>query len=176
MKIYKKSKRSAAVPLTWFYSTLAVKKPPRCRHWRRIRSSHSTSAYNQYIPTEPQFIFHFQVDLNVLQVEMCGKRVFFRIFRIFLAGEEMRDKPYMPFPTAGVGADSKANRARIHPVADEKSPTKNIALWVILADHEVEIHDGKLEKTRGLWRKRGKKKIAEKEPVSYTHLTLPTKA
>ena len=129
MKIYKKVKRSAAVPLTWIYSTLAVnRKPPRCRHWRRIRSLHSTSAYNQYIPSEPQFIFHFQVDLNVLQVEMCGKTCFLRIFRIFLAGEAMHDKPYMSCPTAGVGADSKASRALIHPVADEKTPTKNIAL------------------------------------------------
>ena len=84
MKIYKKSKRSAAVPLAWFYSTLAVnRKPPRCRHWRRIRSSHSTSAYNQYIPSEPPTIFHFQVDLNVLQDEMCGKTCFFYVYVVF---------------------------------------------------------------------------------------------
>ena len=45
------------------------------------------------------------------RLKCAGKRVFLRIFRIFLAGEEMRDKQYMPFPTAGVGADIKANRA-----------------------------------------------------------------
>ena len=73
-------------------------------------------------------MFHFQVDLNVYRLKCAGERVFSRIFRIFLAGEEMHDKPYMSCPTAGVGADSKASRALIHPVADDKTPTKNIAL------------------------------------------------
>ena len=44
---------------------LSTDKKKRSRHWRRIRSWHSTSECNQYIQGQSRAIFHFQVDLNV---------------------------------------------------------------------------------------------------------------
>ena len=89
MKIYKKSKRSAAVQFTWFYSTLAVnRKKPRSRHWRRIGSCHSTSACDQYVRSEPPTIFIFKLILMCNRLKCAGKRVFNVYFVFFSLGKK----------------------------------------------------------------------------------------
>ena len=112
MKIYKTSRRSASVPFSWFYSTLAVnRKNPDLATSNEldldIRQARVTGTFRENLG----LFFIFMLILMCNRLRCAGKRIFSRIFRIFLAGEEMHDKPHLSCRAAGIGADNKASRA-----------------------------------------------------------------